>query len=946
MSTAAHRLRPEVVARRIASFRARFGDEHLFLAWHAAFPLTLTPDLLYQIWAGFQRDVEGRLLRVPWVAVADLLLSGLCNEVGHDVEEMHLFEMDIGVRAALLGALEADPRFGQRRLHELSAFLLEYVRHQAYAHTPEPSDLATSQRWTALAYVQPGKAARELAEAFAKAGLEDRSELVRIASVVQALEPSLSGFTPLVEYAKGMAAFARKDLASALGHLSAIVIGANVQVAGIKLPFPPQVPEKTRIEPRAPTVENNSWPSRRPTTREVEFPSLPLSRPELRALLDELFLTNTDLEAFCVDHFPDVALRFASGMEVKHKQTLLLTLADHEQLTALLQARQAGSRALREPVYESPEIRALVEQLEDARRRRQALHVAKASTAGVDAQILDLRRRLREGGRLRAGDTLGDGRYLLLKVLGRGGFASAWCALDRERGEQVAIKVLHAEQAGDPVRRERFLRGARVMATLDHEAVVRVLEPGAEDGGHFYFVMALAPGGDLHRAVVNGRVRPEAALPLVLQIGDALAEAHARGIVHRDVKPANILLDGTGAPLLTDFDLVALGDTTGGTRSGAAMGSFLYMAPEQAHDAKEAGAGADVYGLGMTAVFCLYGRDLPAIVVRHPEQVIAKLPVDDAIKAVLTRAIEIEPGDRFADAGGFCEALRAAMRPSVTLVAIPAGAFWIGSRDDDPRAYDDEKPRRKVEVAAFEMGRYVVTQAQYEAVVGSNPSRKIGTDLPVTGVSWGDAVDFCNALSDREGLVRAYDRRGDDVRWNREADGYRLPTEAEWEYAARAGTETACSFGDDDARLGEYAWWIKNANHRPHPVGTLKPNPWGLFDVHGNVWEWCWDNDGPYDKATSVRWSTWCFAAAPSWPHSRGSCAPRAGSNARAGPGTRTSGSGVPGVVPASLDSGLLLAGSPPGLEARRLGPPNRPPPSRRRRPPGARSAARAGTPG
>jgi serine/threonine protein kinase len=317
-------------------------------------------------------------------------------------------------------------------------------------------------------------------------------------------------------------------------------------------------------------------------------------------------------------------------------------------------------KAAPEPRYEDAASRALAKQFEAARARRKALLEAKASTAAVDAEILDLRRLLREGGRLRAGDTLEDGRYLLIELVGRGGFASVWSAVDREGGERVAIKVLHSELARDASRRERFFRGARVMAGLGHEAVVRVLNPGGEDGGWLYFVMELVPGGDLRRAVVNGTVTREQTMPLILGVGDALVEAHAKGVVHRDVKPANILLDASGAPRLTDFDLVAVGDTTGGTRTGAAMGTYLFMAPEQINNANSANARADVYGLGMTTMFCLHGGELPEITLRRPDKVIEGLPCSSAVRAILTKATELNPMDRFTDARAFCEALREA----------------------------------------------------------------------------------------------------------------------------------------------------------------------------------------------------------------------------------------------------------------------------------------------
>jgi formylglycine-generating enzyme required for sulfatase activity len=184
------------------------------------------------------------------------------------------------------------------------------------------------------------------------------------------------------------------------------------------------------------------------------------------------------------------------------------------------------------------------------------------------------------------------------------------------------------------------------------------------------------------------------------------------------------------------------------------------------------------------------------------------------------------------------------------MVTIKGGAFLMGSKKGDRGAVEDEYPQHRVEVGAFLMGKYAVTQAEYEAVTGTNPSAHKGPREPVTEVSWVDAARFCNLLSEREKYERAYEIKGEVVTWREEADGYRLPTEAEWEYAARAGTQTAWSFGDDESKVGEYAWFSQNSANHPRPVGERLPNPWGLFDMHGNAWEWCWDVYGPYSGAS------------------------------------------------------------------------------------------------
>jgi formylglycine-generating enzyme required for sulfatase activity len=143
-----------------------------------------------------------------------------------------------------------------------------------------------------------------------------------------------------------------------------------------------------------------------------------------------------------------------------------------------------------------------------------------------------------------------------------------------------------------------------------------------------------------------------------------------------------------------------------------------------------------------------------------------------------------------------------------------------------------------VELAPYQLAADPVTQALYAQVTGWRPSAASGDQLPVDGVSWWDAVRFCNALSRRDGLSPVYDSRagGEDIAWDASADGYRLPTEAEWEYACRAGTA-----GPRYGPLDEIAWYRGNSNERIHQVRRKRPNPWGFHDMLGNVWEWCWD---------------------------------------------------------------------------------------------------------
>ena len=170
----------------------------------------------------------------------------------------------------------------------------------------------------------------------------------------------------------------------------------------------------------------------------------------------------------------------------------------------------------------------------------------------------------------------------------------------------------------------------------------------------------------------------------------------------------------------------------------------------------------------------------------------------------------------------------------VAMMLLPGGTFTMGDE-----AGEVDEPPHKVTVSPFCIDVTEVTQAEYERVTGTNPSKVQGKENPVEQVRWSDAVRYCNERSRLEGLDPAYDLATWTCRF--ETNGYRLPTEAEWEYAARAGSTTTYSFGTDQAGLKQYAWFKTTAAGKPHPVRQRKPNAWGLYDMHGNVWEWCND---------------------------------------------------------------------------------------------------------
>ncbi len=189
--------------------------------------------------------------------------------------------------------------------------------------------------------------------------------------------------------------------------------------------------------------------------------------------------------------------------------------------------------------------------------------------------------------------------------------------------------------------------------------------------------------------------------------------------------------------------------------------------------------------------------------------------------------------------------------PSIRMLSIPAGSFLMGSPSDEEGRYSDEGPQRTVHISAFKMSETEVTEKQWENVMGWNDSHFSGDERPVERVTWFDCVSFCNKLSQADGYAQFYTMTNvgyddshitsADVSCNFDANGYRLPTEAEWEFACRSGTTTRFYTGDSDSDLGRAGWYEGNAGSMTHSVGEKEPNAWGLYDMHGNVCEWCWD---------------------------------------------------------------------------------------------------------
>lgn len=384
------------------------------------------------------------------------------------------------------------------------------------------------------------------------------------------------------------------------------------------------------------------------------------TRASIRAIIEKLLITDSDLDGFCVDYFPFVYKRFTNGMDRISKVNLLIELVSStDLLTCFRQSHTEELEANDALLVDTPTSSwsdDAASQLEILYQDRDVLTSYGQDTRKIDTIILELKRKQRQGVQLHEGEIV-DNRYKLLEIVGRGGFANVWQAYDRLSRQLVAVKVLHGQWSQDSSRIERFQRGAREMAALTHPHIVRVIDGPNEDAGFHYFVMEYLPGGDLAKAIKNRKITTTEALKIIAAISDAAHFAHEHGCIHRDIKPQNIMIDADGVEKLTDFDLVHVENSTGGTRTGA-MGTFIYAAPEELDNAKDVDRRTDVYSLGMTTLFVLFGDDLPTLAFQSGSTFVDEIKCSAPLRNVIKRAIAWKRELRFNSASDYGKVLR------------------------------------------------------------------------------------------------------------------------------------------------------------------------------------------------------------------------------------------------------------------------------------------------
>lgn len=486
-------------------------------------------------------------------------------------------------------------------------------------------------------------------------------------------------------------------------------------------------------------------------------------------------------------------------------------------------------------------------------------------------------------------------RYTPERILGAGGFGVVFLCKDLYRGKGGKDTVIKALRTGDLTRSpEDVFHELAVLEELRHPRILVPFECGHADGPtkqRPYLKMDYFAGQTLQEHVDHrGMFSADDWREIALAIAETMQVAHAANVLHRDLKPDNLLVSQADGRL--DFKIIDFGlavpirplqqslqhGATASLLGSTAVGTLKYAPPEQRGERSDVRPGpySDIYSFGKLSCYALFGTTEPRR--RHWSDL-----EDDDLADLLEDCLEEEPESRpqtFAEVAERLTLTPTKPRPAVTsqpvepvdsdvspveppatkptgsgnkagdessdnslnlpMIWCPSGTFLMGSPKGEVESRDNEDQVEVTLSQGFWLGKFPVTQAEWQQVMQSEPwkgqpSVKNAATCPATYVDWEEAMAFCQQLTEQEWQAGRLQEE-----WE-----YTLPTEAQWEYACRAGKATAYSFGDNPARLGLFGWFEENAKNvkqeYAHTVGQKKANLWGLHDMHGNVWEWCRD---------------------------------------------------------------------------------------------------------
>jgi len=441
-----------------------------------------------------------------------------------------------------------------------------------------------------------------------------------------------------------------------------------------------------------------------------------------------------------------------------------------------------------------------------------------------------------------------DDRYEIIRKLGQGSFGAVYLANDLKMEMQKVLKVIPEVISNDKKAMVLLRKEASIMAKLNHKNIVRVYD-FHDNGDINYIDMEYVDGqslADLLLKAPENKLPEEEVKKYALQIAEGLAYAHNQRVIHKDIKPQNIMRTNDGTIKLMDFGIAeTVHSSMSRLKNTGSSGTLVYMSPEQLRG-KDVGKESDIYSLGATLYELLTGNP-PFYQGDITYQIINETPkpitgISQQMNGVVLKCLEKDLRKRF----GNCEELKKVFNSAkiiikknekvssfepppkpgkilsdqlIDMVFVKGGSFQMGSND----GADDEKPVHSVTLSDYYIGKYEVTQKQWKVIMGNNPSHSKWDDFPVEKVSWNDVQEFLRKLNQRTGKH------------------YRLPTEAEWEYAARGGNQSLGYQYSGSNNINEVAWYWENSYAQTHPVGQKAPNELSIYNMSGNVLEWCKD---------------------------------------------------------------------------------------------------------
>lgn len=452
--------------------------------------------------------------------------------------------------------------------------------------------------------------------------------------------------------------------------------------------------------------------------------------------------------------------------------------------------------------------------------------------------------------------------YVLHRLVGHGAQGSVYAATSDATGRVVAVKILAAGTSAESRNRRRFNREAKLLAKLDHPNITGIIDYGRSSDGAPYLAMDFVDGISIEDAIDSSTIEGlQRGISLFLEVCAAIDHAHRNGVVHRDLKFSNILVCEHAVKVL-DFGLAKdLDDQQNHTQTGEVLGSLPWSSPEQVAG-RRVGTGADIYALGVL-LYWIAGRRLPidpgkslsqtVDAIRHgrtlPIRTIATVSDPAEFEAIIARAMATRIENRYRTVAELVRELKQwlaakpvrkrskVLRRALVVAGLTVtitGAVWLVWWHKDASApvqfnqptYVNSVgmdmilvPRHQFHerTPAYWISRTEVTVGQFNAVMGWPDA--VNPNLPMHSVSFTEAQEFCRRLSERE------------------SSAYRLPTETEWQNACGGGRYGYA--GNSDLPIASIAWTANDNFHAPSEVAKKRPNLWGIYDMVGNVAEWC-----------------------------------------------------------------------------------------------------------